>query len=99
VFFLVLVLSVVHVVHPETLPITEQIELVRGARVLAGLSGSALHLSAFAEPGTQVLTVGDRRDLGKPMPAQTMLDEACGHRSMFVRGDDDLARTLADLDG
>ena len=87
------------VVHPETLPITEQIELVRGVRVLAGLSGSALHLSAFAEPGTRVLTVEDRRALGKPMPAQTMVDEACGHHSMFVRSDDDgLARTLAGLD-
>jgi hypothetical protein len=88
------------VVHPETLPITEQIELVRGADVVAGLSGSALHLSAFAEPGTRVLTVGDRRALEKPMPAQTMLDDACGHRSMFVPSDDDegLARTLAALD-
>jgi capsular polysaccharide biosynthesis protein len=88
-----------HVVHPETLPITEQIELVRGAKVLAGLSGSALHLSAFAEPGTRVLTVEDRRELGKPMPAQTMLDEACGHRSLFVAGGDDegLGRTLAEL--
>ncbi|HET9422063.1 MAG TPA: glycosyltransferase family 61 protein [Nocardioides sp.] len=87
------------VVHPETLPITEQIELVRGADVVAGLSGSALHLSAFAEPGTRVLTVGDRRNLGRPMPAQTMVDEACGHYSLFVRSNDGegLARTLADL--
>jgi capsular polysaccharide biosynthesis protein len=88
------------VVHPETLPITEQIELVRGAEVLAGLAGSALHLSAFAEPGTRVLTVGDRRNSGRPLPAQTMVDDACGHRSMFVRSNDDdgLARTLAALD-
>ena len=88
------------VVHPETLPITEQIALVRGADVLAGLPGSALHLSAFAEPGTRVLTIGDRRNAGKPLPAQTMVDEACGHRSMFVPSDDDagLARTVAALD-
>ncbi len=88
------------VVHPETLPITEQVALVRGAHVLAGLPGSALHLSAFADPGTRVLTIGDRRNAEKPMPAQTMVDEACGHRSMFVRSNDDeaLDHALAALD-
>ncbi len=87
------------IVHPETLPISRQIELVRGARVLAGLSGSALHLSAFADPGTRILIVGDRRSRGKPFPAQVMVDTACGHHSMFVPNEDDvgLARTLAAL--
>ncbi len=56
------------IVHPETLPIGQQIEMVRGAQVLAGLSGSALHLSAFAEPGTRVLIVGDRRSRGNRCP-------------------------------
>jgi capsular polysaccharide biosynthesis protein len=89
-----------YVVHPETLPITEQIELVRGADVLAGLSGSALHLSAFAEPGTRVLTVGDQRPSRKPIPAQTMVDRACGHRATFIANDDaaGLALALAGLD-
>lgn len=88
-----------YVAHPETLPITEQIELVRGADVLAGLAGSALHLSVFAEPGTRVLTIGDRRSSRKPTPAQTMVDRSCGHRSTFVPDVDaaGLARALADL--
>jgi capsular polysaccharide biosynthesis protein len=77
------------VVHPETMSVADQIELVRGARVLAGLSGSALHLSAFAEPGTRVLTIGDRRARKKPPPSQRMIDAACGHRTAFVANNDE----------
>lgn len=46
------------VVYPETLSIVDQIRLVRRARVLIGLDGSALHTSAFARPGTSVIMVG-----------------------------------------
>lgn len=37
------------IVHPETMTVTEQLGLVRHARLLAGVSGSSLHLSAFAD--------------------------------------------------
>lgn len=73
-----------HVVHPETLPIAEQVALVRGAEVVAGPSGSALHLSAFADPGTRVLEIGDSRSPREPMASQQMIDAACGHLSHFV---------------
>ncbi|WP_148613113.1 glycosyltransferase family 61 protein [Nocardioides rubriscoriae] len=72
------------VVHPETLPVAEQVALVRGAAVLAGSSGSALHLSAFAAPGTRVLEVGDERSPAQPMASQRMIDAACGHLAAFV---------------
>ncbi len=72
------------VVHPETLSIPEQLSVVRGAEVLAGSSGSALHLSAFAEPGTRVLEIGDKRAADEPLPTQRMIDAACGHTSAFV---------------
>ncbi len=87
------------VVHPETMPIAEQIELVRGARVLAGLSGSAMHLSAFAEPGTTVLSIGDRRTPKRPPPSQRIIDEACGHLPAFVANNDEagLAEVLSTL--
>lgn len=72
------------VVHPETLSVAEQVRLVRGAGVLAGSSGSALHLSAFAAPGTRVLEVGDDRSPDRPMASQRMVDAACGHEAAFV---------------
>lgn len=88
-----------HVAHPETLPVAQQIELVRGARILAGLGGSAMHLSAFAEPGTRVLSIGDRRTPRRPPHSQAMIDGACGHLTAFVRDRDDagLASILATL--
>lgn len=72
------------VAHPEIMPLREQLALVGGARVLAGSAGSALHLSAFASPGTRVLEIGDRRTPGAPLPSQRMVDAACGHLSAFV---------------
>ena len=88
------------VVHPETLPVAEQVALVRGARVLAGSAGSALHLAAFAAPGTQVLEIGDRRSPTEPMASQRMVDAACGHRAAFVGYGDRsaLASVLSTLD-
>jgi len=48
------------VVHPQELTIAAQVALVRGADVVAGCDGSALHLAAFARPGT-VLVAFDSR--------------------------------------
>ncbi|MDZ5623129.1 glycosyltransferase 61 family protein [Nocardioides sp. HM23] len=72
------------VVHPQELSFTEQVRIVRGAEVLAGASGSALHLSALAAPGTRVLEIGDLRNPDHPLASQRMIDAACGHRSAFV---------------
>jgi hypothetical protein len=72
------------VVHPEELPVREQVALVAGADVIAGSAGSALHLSAFARPGTRVLEIGDRRTPTTPMPTQRMVDAACGHLTLFA---------------
>jgi capsular polysaccharide biosynthesis protein len=89
-----------HVVHPETIPVSEQIALVRGAAVLAGPAGSALHLSVFADPGARVLVIGDRRSPHRPPPTQTVIDAACGHQTAFAPNRDEaaLAAILAGLD-
>lgn len=52
------------VVHPETLGVDEQIRLAAGAEVIAGPSGTALHLAAFARHDTRVLELGDPRSPG-----------------------------------
>lgn len=83
------------VVHPEDLSIPAQIALVRGAEVFAGSSGSALHLSCFASPGTKVVEVGDRRSGRRSLPTQRAIDAACGHLTAFLPYDD--REALAEL--
>lgn len=65
-----------HVVSPETLPVREQVSLARGADVLAGWSGSALHLSVFATSATRIIELGDRRSGAHPVPHQRVLTSA-----------------------
>ncbi|SDU50701.1 glycosyltransferase 61 family protein [Jiangella alkaliphila] len=73
-----------HVLHPQELPITEQLAAVAAAPVLAGISGSALHLSAFAPRATRVLEIGDIRTRTRPLGNQQVIDAACGRQTAFV---------------
>lgn len=52
------------VVHPETLPMAEQIRLVRSHRVIIAPWGSALHLTNFTGHGPQVYMLEDRNRIG-----------------------------------
>ncbi|MBJ7356962.1 glycosyltransferase 61 family protein [Nocardioides sp.] len=87
------------VVRPETLPVDEQIALVADAEVVAGASGSALHLSAFSPPSARVLEVGDSRSPGHPVAMQLVVDAVCGHEHAFVRGNLAPAELRAELEG
>ncbi len=48
------------VVHPQELPLREQISIAKSARTLAGFDGSALHLSVFMQAGGVVEIIGNR---------------------------------------
>ncbi|SED00924.1 Capsular polysaccharide biosynthesis protein [Nocardioides exalbidus] len=88
------------VLAPETLTIDEQLERVAPARVIAGLSGSGLHQSAFMAPGGRVLEVGDGRSAEEPVAMQVAIDAALGHERAFVpggTGSEDVRRTLRHL--
>lgn len=88
------------VVRPETLDLDEQLALVADAELVAGASGSALHLSAFAPPAARVLEIGDARSPGRPVAMQLIVDAACGHEHAFVRGDvalEDLLTQIKEL--
>lgn len=72
------------VVHPETLSIDEQIRVVANARVIAGSSGSALHLAAFATSGTRVLELGDLRSGVTALPNQRVVCAARGQEMAYI---------------
>ena len=50
------------VLHPQRLGLPLQIALMAEAQAIAGTDGSALHLAAFARPGTRLLSF-DTRDV------------------------------------
>jgi len=62
---------------PETLHIETQIGLVRGAKVVAGVDGSALHLCAFMKEGGQCLVLESRK-----VPAIYAINDAAGIRTI-----------------
>lgn len=49
------------VLHPERMSLSDQIRAAATADIIAGVDGSALHLSAFMHPGSQVLVLETRR--------------------------------------
>ena len=48
------------IVHPQTLPFEEQVAVIRGADVVAGCDGSAMHLTIFARPKTRIICFDSR---------------------------------------
>ena len=89
------------VVSPEELPIDEQFRLFANAQVLAGCSGSALHMSAFAPDGAKVIEVGDSRNADRPQRTQLVIDALCEHRRLFVSAGasaPSISETLSRLD-
>jgi hypothetical protein len=49
------------VLHPERMSLSDQIRAAATADIIAGVDGSALHLSAFMQPGAHVLVLETRR--------------------------------------
>jgi len=48
------------IVFPEQMPISEQVATVARAEVVAGIDGSALHLTGFMAPGSRVVVLQTR---------------------------------------
>ena len=78
------------IVHPETLPIEDQIGLVANAHIVAGLGGSALHLCAFMN-GSGACVVLKTREI----PAIQAVNDALGIATFWIdAGDPALASKL-----
>jgi capsular polysaccharide biosynthesis protein len=65
--------------HPQELSIRDQVAAVRAAPLVVGCDGSALHLLAFARPGTKLLAIDSRM-----VENQVMLDVQRGLDSVHV---------------
>jgi capsular polysaccharide biosynthesis protein len=72
------------IIHPETLTIPAQITLFRGAKIIAGEYGSALHNAMFAPPGATVLAL--RGTLPHPWFLQSGLCAAMAQNCGYIFG-------------
>lgn len=86
-----------HLVTPEELDVEDQARLAANCQILAGPSGSALHLACFMRRPGQVLEIGDSRSPAMPLANQQVIDAACGHRSAFIAHDADVPAALGQL--
>lgn len=75
-----------NIVYPETLPLKEQIALVKNCRVLAGCAGTALHLALFMKQGGTVIQIKRNTPLVDNADTQYVIDMAKGLDSIFVAG-------------
>jgi capsular polysaccharide biosynthesis protein len=86
------------VIYPEEMAIRLQISAVRSVETLVGVSGSALHLSAFARQGTRVIEICDPRSGTGRLPNQRVVDAACGHRTASIPFTGDTQEVLSLLE-
>ncbi len=74
------------VVYPETLPLVQQIALVKNAKVLAGCAGTALHLAVFMKPGGTVIQIKRNKKNKDNASAQYLINKTKGLNSVFING-------------
>jgi capsular polysaccharide biosynthesis protein len=73
------------VIHPQEMPVVEQISLYKKTRIMTGFSGSALHNCIFMEPQSLLIEIGDPRSPEMPLATQRLCNLSAGMRSSHVR--------------
>lgn len=72
------------VIHPQELDIQDQISAISRAKFLAGLQGSALHLSIFCDPGTKIIEIGDEVQTIFPNTQQKIICNLLSQNFYFI---------------
>ena len=86
------------IVHPQQLSFAEQINVAAAADVVAGVDGSALHLSAFMRAGSRMLVMQTRRRRNVLFLNALMDVETIALPATPVAGDDQPRIDLTQLD-
>ena len=74
------------IIYPETLPLKEQIALVKNCRMLAGCAGTALHLALFMKPGGTVIQIKRNTPLVDNADTQFVINKTKDLSSVFIAG-------------
>ncbi len=81
------------IIYPETLSLREQIAYMRGAHVLAGCAGTALHMSLFMKPGGTVIQIKRNTVFDDNAPTQYLLNQTGNLDSVFINSSVETVRT------
>lgn len=74
------------IIWPEKLPLSQQIGLVKNARVLAGCAGTALHLALFMKSGGVVVQIKRNRQAKCNADIQNLINDTKGLNGVFISG-------------
>ncbi len=74
------------IICPETLPLVEQIGLVKNARVLAGCAGTALHLALFMASGGVVVQIKRNAQAKCNADIQNLINDTKRLNGVFISG-------------
>ncbi|MCL1892061.1 MAG: glycosyltransferase family 61 protein [Alphaproteobacteria bacterium] len=69
------------IIYPETLPLRQQIALVKGATHIAGVQGTALHLSLFARDGANLICLHRNNSI---LTMQILIDKLKNLKSAYI---------------
>lgn len=72
------------IIYPETLPLVEQISLIKGCKVLAGCAGTALHMALFMKPGGTVVQIKRNGMVKDNAPTQYLINKTKNLNSVFI---------------
>ena len=74
------------IIYPETLPLVEQISLVKNCKILAGCAGTALHLALFMKPGGTVIQIKRNRLAKCNADIQNLINDTKKLNGIFISG-------------
>ena len=81
------------VIYPETLPLEQQIAIIKDCKYLAGCAGTALHLALFMKPGGTVIQI-KRNSLNEDSaPTQYLINNTKQLNSIFINASIETVRT------
>ena len=69
------------IIHPQEFPIVEQIAMIKNATDIAGIEGTALHLSLFARDGINLICI---HRYNVPIPMQILIDKLKNFNAQYV---------------
>ena len=81
------------IIYPETLPLEQQISLIKNCKYLAGCAGTALHLALFMKRGGTVIQIKRNTVLVDNADTQHLINITKGLESIFVAGSMETVKT------